>query len=121
MGLTAIETSQHRDNPQSDLARHFPDFFVIEWNVFVQVKSALDSEDWPDVLAEKKSYEVCKMLYEFGLSVKMVWEFPDHTWRGQFIENINPKTQLISDEARKHGSGTPALKIPKSQLEIFPG
>lgn len=119
-GFTVIATSQHRDNPSSKLARHFPDFFIFEWCTFVQVKSALNSEKWDNVIAERDSFETCKYLYDCGASVKLVWEFPDGTWRGQDIEKIIP-VDTISNEARQNGSGTPAVKIPKSQLDNLPG
>lgn len=118
IGCTVIETSQHRDNPKTKAARHFPDFFIMEWATFIQVKSALNSAPYDHVIAEQDSFDVSKILYSVGEAVIIVWEFPDGTWHGQKVEKLSPVSG-ISDISRTHGSGTPAVKISKIQLKNF--
>ena len=53
IGLTVIETTQHLADQVKEHARHFPDFYIIEKSMFIQVKDARHSEKWPDVIVEK--------------------------------------------------------------------
>ena len=114
-GLTVCYISQHRDNPVNKLARHFPDFFIVEKAVFVQVKDGRRSADFPSVIIEDESYRACLALAEYGNNVLVVWEMPDGSFCGNRVENLI-SAGAISDEARRNGSGTPAIKILKSCL-----
>ena len=91
---------------------------AIEKSMFIQVKDARHSEKWPDVIVEKKSFDACAYLSKYTPNVAIVWEFPSGDWIGEKFMNIFPLGE-ISDDARKHGSGTPAYKISKSSLVKF--
>jgi len=117
MGFSVIETSQHRDNPKNDNTRHFPDFFVLELSAFVQVKNGKNSAEYKNVIIEKVSYDAALYLSRWA-RVVLMWEFPNGDWMGATIHRINPCGE-ISDDARKNGSGTPAIKVDKSILVKF--
>ena len=116
--LTIIETTQHLADQVKEHARHFPDFYIIERSMFIQVKDASHSEKWPDVIVEKKSFDACAYLAKYTPNVAIVWEFPSGDWMGEKFTAISPSGE-ISDDARTHGSGTPAYKIRKSSLAKF--
>lgn len=115
-GFTVCFVSQHRDEPNSKLSRHFPDFFVIELASFVQVKNGTRSKEYPAVLAQKDSLDACKKLKEHGNKVMVVWEMPDGKFMGNDVENLSLSGE-ISEVARRNGSGTIAVKISKLSLK----
>jgi hypothetical protein len=115
-GLTVIFVSTHRDAPKIKTVRHFPDYFVVEWACFVQVKNGKNSGNYPNVIAEQDSIDTCKKLFEHGNEVMVVWDMPDGSFYGNRINELNINSQ-ISDAARQHGSGTPAYKISKTSIK----
>lgn len=116
--LTVVFVSTHRDTPRSKIVRHFPDYFVVEWAAFVQVKNGKNSGNYSDVIAEKSSIDACKYLHKNGSKVMIVWEMPDGCFMGNWIEKLDTSNE-ISGLARKNGSGTPAYKISKSSLKAL--
>lgn len=114
-GYTCCMVSQHRDNPQNALARHFPDIFVVELSVFVQIKWAGVPTDWSTVIGQKASIDAARELQRQGSDVWVIWEMPDDIFKGNSPDKLKI-TGSISDRARRRGSGTPAYRIAKSCL-----
>lgn len=115
MKLNVVFVSTHRDNPRKSVTRHFPDYYVVEWASFVQVKDGKNSTPYPNVIAEKKSIDACMELYKHGANVLVVWRMPDGKFLGNLINDLDIVGE-ISDDARMNGSGTLAYKISKSNL-----
>lgn len=118
LGFTVIETSQHLANQKEAYARHFPDFYLVEWRLFIQVKNGENSSKWENVLIEKASYNACMFLSKYA-RVACIWLFPDKSWQGHYIEKLQVIQDDISSEAKAHGSGTSAYKISKKNFTEF--
>ena len=113
--LHVVYTGQHLHNPKSQLARHFPDIFIVEKRAFVQVKDGSRSGKWPHVIGEVASIDACRELYGMDNNVWVVWKYPDDSFHGNKIQLL-VIDGYISDLARQRGAGTPAYKIRKSSL-----
>lgn len=116
-GLIITNTSQHRDNPNNVVQRHFPDFYIAQWNMFVQVKNGIHSGPYPHVIAQKESVDACWELLEGNkkINIWFVWEMPDGLFKGNKLENL-----IFCDEIHeRNGSGTRGYKILKSCLKYI--
>lgn len=114
-GLTVLQTGQHRDLPQNALARHWPDLFLPELAVFVQVKNGIRAEKYSTVICEISSYEACRQARALGNIVWIVWQYTEGIFWGNQVEDLLVVSE-ISPEARQRGSGTRAWRIAKSHL-----
>ncbi len=115
-GLHVGRTSQHHYESGSQLTRHFPDMFIMEKGVLVQVKSGRNSGKWLDVLGQKASIDACLELHDMGREVWAIWEYPDGSFYGNKVQDLKWPRGKISEEAKQHGSKTPAYKVAKSSL-----
>jgi ribosomal protein S27E len=114
--LTILVTSQHRDAPKSKLERHFPDLFILQAGVFVQVKNASNSYLYTTVIAEKDSINACIEMSRLGQQVWAMWMMPHKNFKGNTIRHLE-MVGAISNTSREHGSGTPGNRYSKHSLK----
>lgn len=114
--LNVVFVSTHRDKPKASVVRHFPDYFVVDWAAFVQIKNGKESGKWSTVIAQKESIDTCNKIHGFGSKVIVAWEMPDGSFHGNYIEKLDIVAK-ISEDARKNGSGTAAYRINKTSLK----
>lgn len=96
-----------------EMVRHFPD--IATNNLLINVKGALKCIDYPTVTVEQSSFKIANRLYELGINVILVWEFPDHKFRGNFVNKLTAREPNTPRE-ELNGSKTPMYIIRKDDL-----
>jgi hypothetical protein len=114
LGLHLInQIPLHRETKEE---RHWPDLAAVELpGILWQVKDGRRSKNWDTMIAEDDSINGCRNAIQNGIKVIIVWEMSDGHFKGDHVENLYSKG-AISDDARKHGSGTKATRYWKYSL-----
>lgn len=94
---------------------HNPDLYTPEMDTYWQVKDGLRSGGQSMVIAEAASIDRAFEMEREGRHIAIVWEMPGGSWKGQTPSELHIRGE-ISEDSRRHGSGTPAYKILKGNL-----